>query len=271
MEQRLPSVPSWQSDLLITHGGGVFISLVMQIGRKDTLAHTHSQGKATFDIMGRLVFPLCDVELRDSQQVYLNEHLKEGMIDSLVQSKHTLSQTWLTWNTPMIGFFSFFFFLGGEVKVGWLIKCILLSVAVTAGSDITATRYSGGKSKIKSHFNIQLLMPLAGIRTRLHLSAPHVLCGELYIHKHNYSDRQAHRQLQHEGDTLPGSLFFQLSVFYIKSKLCSVEKRQLHRSFINRDILYTWPCTCYAYTHSLCATTEYLNCTVSFFPSASTL
>lgn len=38
MKQRLPSVPSFQSDLLITHGDGVFISLVMQIGKK---RHTH--------------------------------------------------------------------------------------------------------------------------------------------------------------------------------------------------------------------------------------
>lgn len=33
-------------------------------------------------------------------------------------------------------------------------------------------------------------MPLAGIRTRLRLSAPRILCGVLYIHKHNYSERQ---------------------------------------------------------------------------------
>lgn len=72
MEQRLPSVPSSQSDLLITHGGGVFISLVMQIGRRDTLSHAHTQRKAIFDITGRLVFPQCDVELCDSLQVYLN-------------------------------------------------------------------------------------------------------------------------------------------------------------------------------------------------------
>lgn len=96
MEQRLPSVPSWQSDLLITHGGWVFILLVTQIGRRDTLPHTHSQRKATFDITVRLVFPLCDVELCDSRQVYMNEPLKGGMIDSFVKSKNTLHRTWLT-------------------------------------------------------------------------------------------------------------------------------------------------------------------------------
>lgn len=56
MEQRLPSVSSRQSDLLITHCSGAFISLIMQIGRRDTL--THLQRRATSDIMGRLVFPL---------------------------------------------------------------------------------------------------------------------------------------------------------------------------------------------------------------------
>lgn len=110
MEQRLPSVPSRQSDLLITRGGGVFISLVMQIGRRDTLAHTHSQRKATFDIMGRLFFPLCDVELRDSRQVYLNENLKDGMIDSSVQYKtHTPpNMADLKYTHDWIFFFFFF-------------------------------------------------------------------------------------------------------------------------------------------------------------------
>lgn len=63
MEQRLPSVPSLQSDLLITHGGGVFISLATHIGRRDTLVHARSQRKATFDIKGRLVIPLHDGDL----------------------------------------------------------------------------------------------------------------------------------------------------------------------------------------------------------------
>lgn len=36
MEQRLPGVSSRQSDLLITHCFGVFISLIMQIGRGES-------------------------------------------------------------------------------------------------------------------------------------------------------------------------------------------------------------------------------------------
>lgn len=58
MEQRLPSIPSLQSDLLITHGSGFFFlsPLVMQISRGDA----HSQRKATFDIIGSLIFPLRD-------------------------------------------------------------------------------------------------------------------------------------------------------------------------------------------------------------------
>jgi len=43
MKQRLPSVPSFQSDLLITRGGGVFISLVTQIGKRHNRVHTHKQ------------------------------------------------------------------------------------------------------------------------------------------------------------------------------------------------------------------------------------
>lgn len=88
MEQRLPSVPSRQSDLLITRGSGLFISGVMQIGGGDTLAYSHSQRKATFDIMGRLVFPLGDVELCDSLRVCLNEHFKGATTDSIAHA-HT--------------------------------------------------------------------------------------------------------------------------------------------------------------------------------------
>lgn len=40
------------------------------------------------------------------------------------------------------------FFLGGEVMVGQVIKYSLLSAAVVAGNDITATRQSGGGNKI---------------------------------------------------------------------------------------------------------------------------
>lgn len=44
MEQRLPGVSSWQSDLLITQCSGIFISLIMQIAKRDTLIHIQSRG-----------------------------------------------------------------------------------------------------------------------------------------------------------------------------------------------------------------------------------
>lgn len=66
MEQRFPSASSWQSDLLITHCSGVFISLIMQIGRGDTLTHTQRQagGGQYLILRGGLSF-LCVVELCD--------------------------------------------------------------------------------------------------------------------------------------------------------------------------------------------------------------
>ena len=108
-------------------------------------------------------------------------------------------------------------------------------------------------------------MPLAGIRTRLRLSAPRVLCGVLYIHKHNYSDRRAWRKnteaVWHaDRETLSGSLLLKLSVFYAESKLSSVEKRQSYKSLRNTQT-YMWPyiLSLPADSHSLCATTGYRN------------
>lgn len=124
--------------------------------------------------------------------VYLNECLKEGMIDSLVQSdstKHGWPQT-----HPWLDFSIYFFFVGGEVKGGRVIKCRLLSASIMAGSDITATGQSEGNKELNPTLISSCSMPLAGIRTRLRSSAPCVLCGVLYIHKHNYSGRQAHRK-----------------------------------------------------------------------------
>ena len=101
MEQRLPSVPSLQSDLLITHGAGGFISLVMQIVRWDKYVRAHTHPHTREGIIwyrGMFVFPMCDVELCDSKQAYLNEHLKDRMIDGLLKSKQRRHQKWMTSN-----------------------------------------------------------------------------------------------------------------------------------------------------------------------------
>lgn len=55
MERRLPGVSSQQSDLLITHCFGVFISLFMQIGGRDSKSE-----EGSIQYYRGFVFPHCD-------------------------------------------------------------------------------------------------------------------------------------------------------------------------------------------------------------------
>lgn len=87
----------------------------------------------------------------------------------------------------------FLFFLRWRGQ-GWWLQCIF-SRCCCCQPNIAVMRQSEGSKKNKIPLLISnSWMPLAGIRTRLRLSAPHVLCDVLYIQKHNYSERWEYRK-----------------------------------------------------------------------------
>lgn len=198
--------------------------------------HTH-KGSSTLDIMGRLVFPLCDVELCDSRLVYLNERCRDWQFSAVKTHRLPPNMADLKYTHDWI-----FYILGGEVKVGRIIKCCQLSAAVMADSDITATRQLEGNKKWNPTLISSCWVPLAGIRTRLRLSALCVLCGVLYIHKHNYSDRQAHKKYKWHTDYTAWRRYFQ--VHFSCSFLSFVLNQAVPKRSIPTEVLLNlWPCT----------------------------
>lgn len=140
MKQRLPSVPSFQSDLLITHGDGVFISLVMQIGKK---RHTHIEWKATYHgkaFLSSFCVMLTGVTYCSFISIWAWRNLPDP-------HKHATAPPHI--RVFCFGLF-FYFFFGGEVKVG---GCNVFSAGVVV---VSLTSQSWGSQrevkKIKSHF-----------------------------------------------------------------------------------------------------------------------